>query len=272
MHKAIIQIPLIVRTLLLVSLTVMFTATEVRAQYQITLYQDTGNYSYGDGGEFNAVPDSSLLSVNPTMAGYDPGVTTGLTGNGSGNFQTFCLETSEYFSPGSTYNVAISDSIKYDGGQFLPNGEPLTLGTAWLYSEFAAGTLSGYNYTQGSGRIATAGSLQQAIWYLQGEVGSLVNGSADGTAFFNEAQIALGALDENVTDAANGAYGVAAMNLTDSNNNDAQDQLIIVPEPSSLGLGLLGLLLLCGYKARGLFLATKTLSIPVRAESRLPRA
>ena len=216
----------------------------VQAQMQVTLYQDIYNYSYGDGGEFNAVPNAALLSVNPTLAGYTPA--TANLAAGPVNFQTLCVETTEYFTPGDTYNVLISDGILPDD-QF-PSGEPITMGTAWLYSQFAAGTLTGYDYTEGSGRIATAGDLQQAIWYLQGDVGSLVNGSANGTAFYNEAATALGMA--NINNAANGAYGVVCLNLRDGND---QDQLMVVPEPSVVSFGLLLLLPLGLKKVRASF-------------------
>ena len=224
----------------------------VQAQMQITLYQDA--YSYSDGGEFNAVPNAALLSVNPTLAGYVP-ATMNLAA-GAPYFQTFCVENREYFRPGSTYNVTISDEVKYEGGQF-PNGEPITIGTAWLYSQFAAGTLSGYDY-DGSGRSASAGNLQQAIWYLQGEETSLVNGGADGTAFYNAALSVLGGAINN---AAHEAYGVVALNLwvpnpDGSNGAAAQDQLMVVPdqiavpEPGAVSFGLLLLLPLGLRKVR----------------------
>jgi hypothetical protein len=174
-----------------------------------------------------------LSSANPSLAGYvlatgDPTAVTPY-------FQTFCVEKSEYFTPGNTYDVSISYNIKYDGGLFLPNGEPITMGTAWLYSQFAAGTLIGsgplpYDYAYGGGRTATAGDLQEAIWYLQGEAGLVVNGGADGTAFYNAAVSALGATIDNP---ANGAYGVVVLNLTSGDGND-QDQLMVVPNPSAL--------------------------------------
>ena len=212
----------------------------VQAVTQITLYQDLSNYSHGNAGEFNAQPDAALLSVNPALAGYSPATAELAATNSS--FQTFCVEEAEYFSPGSTYNVTISNEVFYNGGQF-PGGEPLTMGTAWLYSQFAAGTLSGYDYVYGSGRTATAGDLQQAIWYLQGEAG-LVNGSADGTVFYNEAFSVLGGA---ITNAANGTYGVAVLNLwapqpDGSNGTAAQDQLMVVPEPTTVSFGLLLLL------------------------------
>ena len=143
----------------------------VQAQMQVTLYQDLSNYSFSDGGEFRAVPDANLLNfANPTLAGYVPATADSTTVNPY--FQTFCVEKSEYFTPGNAYNVSLSYNIKYDAGLFLPNGEPLTMGTAWLYSQFAAGSLIGsgpfpYAYAYGGSRTATAGDLQEAIWYLQ---------------------------------------------------------------------------------------------------------
>ena len=155
--------------------------------------------------------------------------------------------------------------IMYDGGMF-PAGSPITIGTAWLYSQFAAGTLIGsgplpYDYTYGSGRTTTAGDLQQAIWYLQGEETSLINGGsgADGTVFYNAAVSALGG---TINDAANGAYGVVALNLwvpneDGSNGAAAQDQLMVVPEPSAVPnqarIGLLILLPLGMNKVRAFF-------------------
>jgi len=245
------------RLFVLACLAGILAVPAVEAVTQVTLYQDLSNYSYGDGGEFNAVPDANLLSLNPTLSGYAP-TTVNLTA-GNPNFQTFCVETGEFFNPGTTYNVTISDEVLNDGGQF-PNGEPITIGTAWLYSQFAAGTLSGYDYSD-SGRTASAGGLQQAIWHLQGEEPSLVDGGADGTAFYNAAVSALGG---TINNAANGAYGVVALNLwvpnpDDSNGAGAQDQLMVVPqlstapEPGAMSFGLLMLLLFGAYKAKDLF-------------------
>ena len=236
----------------------------VQAAMQVTLYQDLSNYSFSDGGEFSAVPNAALLSVNPTLAGY----TSATADPTSPYFQTFCIETGEFFYPGSTYNVTISYDIYYDGGMF-PSGSPITMGTAWLYSQFAAGTLIGsgplsYDYTYGSGRTTMAGDLQQAIWYLQGEETSLINAGsgADGTTFYNAAVSALGG---TINNAANGAYGVVALNLwapnlDGSNGTGAQDQLMVVPEasfvvpePSTASFGLFFLLILGTYKVRALF-------------------
>ena len=239
------------RLCVLAGLVGVFAVPAVQAAMEITLYQDLSNYSYGDAGEFRAVPIPDLLSVNPTLAGY-ASTTADLTA-AYPDFQTFCIEMGEYFSPGTTYNVTISDRVLYNGGQF-PSGDPIKFGTAWLYSQFAAGTLSGYDYTYGSGRTASAGDLQLAIWYLQGEVPSLVNGGADGTAFYNAANAEASALGVVITSAANGTYGVVALNLWDrSNGAAAQDQLMVIPEPGAVSFGLLFLLPLAMYKVRAFF-------------------
>jgi hypothetical protein len=239
------------RLCVLACLVGVLAVPAVQAQMQVVIYQDLNNYSYGDGGEFNAVPNAALLSINPTLAGYSPSTENLNLTAGGPNFQTFCVETLVTFTPGNVYNAIISNEILPDS-QF-PSGNPITMGTAWLYSQFAAGTLSGYDYTEGSGRIATAGDLQQAIWYLQGDVASLVNGGADGTAFYTAAQTALGG---NINNAANGAYGVVCLNLRDGNY---QDQLMVapgytvVPEPSAVSFGLLLSLPLGLYKVRAFF-------------------
>jgi hypothetical protein len=64
--------------------------------------------------------------------------------SGQAYFQTFCIETTEFFSPGATYTASTSDNALYGGHP--PGGVPVTLGTAWLYSEFASGGLSTYGY------------------------------------------------------------------------------------------------------------------------------
>ena len=95
------------RLCMLGGLVAVLAVPAVQAQMQVTLYQDLSNYSYSNGGEFNAVPNAELLSVNPTLAGY-----TGHRKPDGPYFQTCCIETSEEFSPGSTYDVAISQDIK----------------------------------------------------------------------------------------------------------------------------------------------------------------
>ena len=204
----------------LVSLVVCLLAVNVNATYDgtISLYQGA-SFSSGNGGEFQAV-------------------TSGL-----GTFQTFCIEESEYFSPGNTYNYKVNSGAVY-GGVGAHTTDPynpgypmdnISIGTAWLYSQFRNGTLTGYNY--GSGRVASAGDLQNAIWWLEDEGGA-------NNGFVTLAETTLSLNDSTIKKDSNGAYGVKALNLyTTDNGIVAQDQLaIVVPEPTTLIAGALLLL------------------------------
>ena len=183
-------------------------------------------YQNGDGGEFNAI-------------------TTGL-----GSFPTFCLETAEFIGqpPSGPYTYTINTGAVEGGGPgnganaIDPNtGLPMdniSLGTAWLFSQFSAGTLTLDN---GSGsyfdtdRLANAGELQQAIWYLEDENNGVDNG------YVSLAETALGTDLTGVKADSNGEFGVVALNLFDSSGNLAQDELAVVPEPTTAGCCLLGL-------------------------------
>ena len=92
------------------------------------------------------------------------------------SFQTFCIERTEYHQ--HRYIVQCLDQHPRRGGWSVwpestppPFGDPVSQGTGWLYSQFATGTLAGYNYD--AGRSGAAGSsadlLQQTIWWLEGE-------------------------------------------------------------------------------------------------------
>jgi hypothetical protein len=201
-----------------------------------TLNFSASTYQNGDGGEFNAV-------------------TTGL-----GSFATFCIEAHEYIGPppGGPYTYTINtgtvagdlgtDAVDPHTGLTMDN---ISLGTAWLYSQFRAGTLmldTGTGSYFDANRLAHAGELQQAIWYLEDEGGQ-------NNGYVALAESVLDLTEGQIKADANGAYGVVALNLFDANGNLAQDQLAIatepmqgVPEPSTaaliaLGVGAFGLAL-----------------------------
>jgi hypothetical protein len=114
----------------------------------------------------------------------------------------------------------------------------VSIGTAWLFSQFLAGTLTldtGLGTYFDANRYNNAGELQQAIWFLEDEAGGQNNG------YVALAQTALGNLTlAQVQADSGGQYGVVALNLF-SDGNLAQDQLAVVPEPTTAGCFLLGL-------------------------------
>ena len=239
------------RLCVLVGLAGVLCVPSIQAGMQVTMMDDTSQYSYGDGGEFRAVGNADLIAALNNLSGYSS-LTMGTVGSADINswgyngglaggtyFQTFCIETTEYFSPGTTYGAAISYNALY-GHLGSGPGVPVTMGAAWLYSQFAAGTLSGYDYTYGGGRSTTAGALQQAIWYLQGESGGVNNGWVTLAA----ANVA------DVSAAADGAFGVEALNL--GAPGAVQDQLVVIPEPTTCVAGLLLLVPFAASTLQGL--------------------
>ena len=97
-------------------------------------------------GEFTITPNAELAA---------------LIGSGS-PFQSFCLEVYESITVGNTYEALVNDEAILGGGLRpgeLPGdagGDPISPEVAYLYTEFRAGTLSGYDYTPGDGRMASA--------------------------------------------------------------------------------------------------------------------
>jgi hypothetical protein len=110
-----------------------------------------------------------------------PGTTNGgefiVTVNGTWTFNTFCLQRTEYIDFSSAFTVdAVSPYAVWDspanGGDpnaGVTNGhDNLSPETAYLYSKFSAGNLTGYNF--GAGRDASANDLQNAIWMFEQEI------------------------------------------------------------------------------------------------------
>jgi hypothetical protein len=140
-------------------------AGQIQVGYPASSY---GIYQSGLGGEFTLNPLTGWLS----LAAY--GSSTQNVGV-SGTFQTFCIEGNETISGYSaTYNAALSQNAMY--GSQPTTGDPISVGTGWLYSQFAQGTLAGYNFGGTTAqRQASAGLLQNAIWWLEGEEGITYN-------------------------------------------------------------------------------------------------
>jgi hypothetical protein len=191
--------------------------------------------SYGStgGGEFNG-------QVVGTSAAID--------------FISFCLEINEYFSPGQNLLVKDVSTEARNGGAGGPSPDPISYATAYLFTEFALQTLTGYDFGSGAARLASANSLQRAIWYLEQEIpmGQL---DAQALAWVNQATAA------GWTDVGNvRVLNLLRQDLTGAYTLNAQDQLYLqsVPEPASLALFGVGLAALAAVRARARARASRT--------------
>ena len=162
-----------------------------------------------------------------------------LTSSTLPSFQTFCIERSETFVPGQPYDYAISNNAIY--GSVGAGGDPLSIGTAWLYAQFTIGSLivgpSNYDYfTSGTSRSANAGLLQFAFWALEDELNSTELAAQANNPFYKAALANFGGLPGAQADA-NGAYGVRVLNLdvAGESTTRAQDQLYRVGSPDNIG-------------------------------------
>ena len=192
----------------------------------LTVTRLPGHYS-GSGGEFEVTPNSELEA---------------LLGHG-GSFGSFCMEKTEYIDMGVAYDVQLGTEAILGGSNHEPagpgGGDVLDPRTAYLYSHFAAGTLTGYDYTPGDGRASSAGALQDVIWYLEDEAGmTWIPGSLQDT-FYTAAQ--------NAVDSGSwtGLGNVRVMNLyavghAGDYNYLHQDLLATIPAPGALLLTALG--------------------------------
>ncbi len=169
-------------------------------------------FQSGFGGEFyfqtvsGPVSNAAYHSLAKNQAGV------------SGSFQSFCLEWNEWLGgAGVSYTVndqAMLGGVSNQHGAGNQGGDPLSLGTTWLYSQFAEGVLA--NYFTAADRKMMAGFLQNAIWALEDEISDPAAGS---NPFFDAAALQFGGYAEAQANAASGQFGVWVLNNTKVQND-----------------------------------------------------
>jgi hypothetical protein len=233
-----------------VAAALLFLGASVLAD-TITLVRDPVQYSNGNGGEFRASAFSYTSNPGKELT---PQATGNLNRFG-GVFQTFCIEPSEFFTPGSSYYFTATKNVNKNGGAAVL---PLRLGTAQLFDAWwkeNATIIPAYRYNTApvnANRIADAGDMQQVIWALQYDAATAPANTRFGagttaTKWYDLAVVAAGG---NVTTLEGGTTSVWVLNLwtSASGTGFVQDQLVVlndklpaVPLPSS-ALGVFGAL------------------------------
>jgi hypothetical protein len=232
---------------MLIVIVVLMASAQVAIAYQVQVGSSFGPYQTGSGGEFTFFTKNGTFNGGfDVSANYSTKTQDFISAE---SFQTFCLEYNEFIYKNTTYDAVFNTAAVFNG---IPgNSDPISIGTAWLYSNFARGTLAGYDYNNLSSRFNSAAALQNTIWWLEGEAVDPGSGN-----IFRQA--VLSQFHNNTDEAmanANGAYGVMVLNLYAAGHANEfdykkQDMLVVTPIPAAAWLLSTGLIGLVGIRRR----------------------
>lgn len=222
---------------LVLAAVLLLFAAPVRGDMQVWMYNGVG----GGAGEFDV--DSVGTTPIPFI--------TSVTHNGH-DFITFCVEKRGPLDYEITYDVVLNHAAVVQNGGGPP--DPLDPMTAFLYAQFAQGTLSSYmyggTYTQ---RHDSANELQEAIWYIEDESTRL---SGQAQSWYNLAATAVAVNGDWYNQWGPDSIGnVRVMNLFEEGYGanaeyNIQDQLVMIPAPGAALLGAIALGILGIVKRR----------------------
>jgi hypothetical protein len=184
-----------------------------------------------------AVPTIHVDAINAFGGNIliTPNNAEGIAILGPGQFQTFCMEKTEFASTETYQFVTNDEAVK--GGTNLGSvgsegGDPLDPRTAYLYAGVRGGWLPGYN--PGAAGNADAIAVQRAIWYIEDEETTIVSPRE---SYFLGLANASGWTDTGSVVVLN-LYGLTPG--TTDQRAYKQDMLAIVPAPGAMLLGSIG--------------------------------
>lgn len=194
----------------------------------------------GIGGYYNAPPTSGVGYGLDGYHGYwsceiafDP--VSGIPGIADGSsLITFCLEWNEpTIGENDFYAVLNTGAVKGGiGGQTLPDFDPLSDTSAWLFDQYLDGNTFGIAEVN-----RRAAVVQEAIWSYEDELDPGWSWYAEtaGVKALADAAVSGGWTNQNIR----------VLNMTwQSDGREAQDVLVRIPEPATLVVLTLGGLLL----------------------------